>query len=389
MIIDIQKGFLSSILYSESLSEAISCGLYSELFTYPLYKNIFKKMEFLHEKSIVISPISLVNELDSSYETVLMDIYSSNSISISSHFINILEENYQKELIKKEIFGLIDGFENKKTSEIKSTLYSFVSNLEDKTQDKLFEVHSFDESLIKPIKCIGNDYIKLPLGVVSMLAAKGGIGKSATAINCAITEALHNNKSFLWLSEDPLGESMNRINLISQNYSFSDIKETIKQNILISDDIPFYIVDKNGEPTSDFYRFKQIVKDCKLIVLDTLINFYIGAENDNVDARKFMKPLMKWAKDENKAILLLHHTDKYKDYARGAGDIVNACKSVYYLKENKFNKSARDIELKKDNYNIGIGNFTVNVFPTIEKHTSTIKKEKNYSVKELIKEINF
>jgi replicative DNA helicase len=139
------------------------------------------------------------------------------------------------------------------------------------------------------------------------------------------------------------------------------------ENIHTTDSFPTPLLERvKGTPkiSSRFNQIKAELKDYDLVVLDPLLAFYGGDENDNSQARVFMQPFMNWARDTNKSIVFLHHSAKStgassNNKSRGAGAFVDASRVCYemnkiYKKDNQTIESSkshlRDIRLSKDNY---------------------------------------
>lgn len=179
---------------------------------------------------------------------------------------------------------------------------------------------------------------------VIMIYGQGGIGKSMAAIHSAIkfVENNPNKKAVLWLTEDSEGENRKRfVNLVK---AFSD-KPTDYFNSRIhfisSEPIRFTVLkDGNALPSSDFHIIESELKQYDLIVLDPLLQFQGGDENNNTHAGAMMGLLKSWTAEYQKIVLLLHHATFYADTpdkprARGAKEWVNGTRGAYSLKRLK------------------------------------------------------
>jgi replicative DNA helicase len=110
-----------------------------------------------------------------------------------------------------------------------------------------------------------------------------------------------------------------------------------------------------------FYKLKHTLRDFDFIILDPLIAFYGGDENNNSQAREFMNLLAEWADKEDKAILVVHHNNKsVTGGIRGASAFVDAVRLQYELLTNENNKENtellpaghRTIKIVKDNWGV-------------------------------------
>ena len=96
------------------------------------------------------------------------------------------------------------------------------------------------------------------------------------------------------------------------------------------------------------------------IILDPLIAFFGGDENNNSQAREFMNLLTEWADKEDKAILVVHHNNKsVTGGIRGASAFVDAVRLQYQLylpselnEENLLPSNYRIIKVIKDNWGV-------------------------------------
>lgn len=213
----------------------------------------------------------------------------------------------------------------------------------------LFEKESICDTHEEEIEFICEDWLPFPKKTVSMIIARGGIGKSWVMLQLAMRHIEDTGEeAFLWLSEDPKGVSKKRASLLSKKFFKKDIAAF--ENLFIygsergTTDIVFN--EKN------FTSLKSAFKNCSLIGLDPLGSFFEGNENSNSDARKFMQKFIQWATEENKAIVFIHHVDKVAGKIRGAGAFRDAVRVVYEITEDTEDPLKLSFSLDKDNYAI-------------------------------------
>ncbi len=211
----------------------------------------------------------------------------------------------------------------------------------------------------KKTEFILEDYLPLPQGSASLLIGKGGEGKSLISVYLGLNFVKQNpgKKAFLWLSEDSSGITKYRANQIGKTL---DIEENHYSRLFISESDPFCFLKQranNQKPSinPDLSLLKTELEDFDFIVLDPLSHFFGGDENNNSQARLFMKEINKWAQQENKTILLIHHLAKSsKDHpekqARGAGDFLNSSRVVYLVEKANRSFDGFKFTLVKDNY---------------------------------------
>jgi len=232
--------------------------------------------------------------------------------------------------------------------EAKAAILEFSKDLE-KNIVQRFDYETIDENeKIKEISFFLKDFLPIPQGATTMISAKGGSGKSALALQLALRASAQKIPTLAWLSEDP------------KNITVSRAKNVAKSNKLAINNylnflyrIPFQILTKDGI-NSIFYEFKAACRDFKIIILDPLIAFFGADENSNSEARRFMDLLSDWAKDEGKAIILIHHQTKFADVsiARGASAFTDAVRAQYSVKRDNKDDRFVIVKLEKDNWGI-------------------------------------
>ena len=229
-----------------------------------------------------------------------------------------------------------------------------------------FETKNLSEAVETFQTFILEDSIPMPEGTVCMISAKGGTGKTNLSLLIA-SEFIKNHQGMvaLWLTEDDEGNVKHRINTLLKH----EIIESFNQERveLIVDNPIHFAKTKGNEFISDidsFDSFKAFccISDIRLLILDPLLAFFGGNENDNAQARTFMQPFINWCKEVNITIILIHHSSKGETNTRGAGAFSDAVRCAYTIsmpikEENKHivedeYKSAqgiRTIKCTKDN----------------------------------------
>ncbi len=193
------------------------------------------------------------------------------------------------------------------------------------------------------------DFLPIPKSAITMLSASGGSGKTFLSIQLALqlVKNLPNSKVLLWLSEDDKGIVKHRTELIIN--SILDDSFSI-ENIDIIDDMPYHLDINN------FNDYKDIFAPYNLVIIDPLIAFYGGQENDNSQARYFMNLLNKIARTNLQSILIIHHSTKatkeQESRTRGASAFVDAVRLSYEITNIENETSIKRINIIKDNYGV-------------------------------------
>lgn len=192
------------------------------------------------------------------------------------------------------------------------------------------------------------DFLPLAKRKVTMLSAKGGSGKSFIAIQAGIRLTNQGKKVGMWLSEDESGEIRERSDLINSRILFNS--NPLSEHLYIngSENYPPQITHNM------FEAIREAWKGLDLVVIDPLIGFFSGNENDNSQAKQFMSILTSIATQNNQAILVIHHNTKQdqdgNSTTRGASAFVDAVRILYNLKYDK-EKQKHIIKIEKDNLN--------------------------------------
>ena len=249
-----------------------------------------------------------------------------------------------------------------------------------------------------------SDWLPIPKNTLTMISAPGGTGKSFLSIQLAIRIIAENpeHRILLWLSEDPLYYTKDRINKIFERIvpHLQDKKEEILNQIDIigaeQETIYFNIIDEKAPDEIKAIqkeRLKKIgdelVVNYNVVVLDPLIAFYRGEENSNSEARAFMNILNRMAQDRLLSIVLIHHHNKMENggKTRGASAFVDAVRLLYTLNtiktgDKEIHPTKRLIRIEKDNWGVkqllNTSEFEREILPYSVKEV-TIKKEEEKS----------
>ncbi len=371
---------LSSLIFSEKSIKNID----SDIFYYPMHKSICSTLLLLEQQNLPRDEIIIHNHLiktmkldENLVASSMMDVLSATPSSNFQAYIDRLEELKRIRNVKSSLLNIqIDIQENKTANEIEASLLSLSEKIVTKSGVELFKMVPASYVEAKESDFITKSFIPIPKKTVSIFSAGGGTGKTSLLLQLAM-HYLHENqeeKAFCWLSEDPLGLTKHRLNhVIGGLYPLG--AETLHR-LILSDDLTFpTLLEQNRAITinSHFYKMKMMLKEFKLIILDPLIAFYGGDENNNAQAKLFMQLFTKWASDEDKTIIFIHHSTKNTSQSRGASAFVDAARAVYEIEKIKdedgkeVDTTKRKITLTKDNYRASkyFGGFSkqIQVFP--------------------------
>lgn len=371
--INIEKVVLINYILKPSLFN--SSPLKSDIFFLEFHRKLFQTLQKLNEQNLQFDKLIIQSKIgEDAKNSFFNELNNENIKNNIKDFENILIEYYQKRVLSKNLQNInLEMNKDLSIEKIKALLLQEIQNLDNFTsKDKLFEIEAINEIIEEKTEFICDDWLPIPKRTVSIISAQGGIGKSWAAIQLGLRHLMKNpnEKVYAWLSEDPKGLSKNRAKSICSEILKKNLNDFSNLQITGLECEPFHIVNDNGTINEKFEIMKNMLKDFNVIILDPLIAFYSGNENDNVEARIFMQVFTKWANRENKTIIFIHHKDKQGKNTRGASSIIDAVRSIYEIEEIENNEIERKFTLKKDNY--GISNIlkgsTINKIILPKKH---------------------
>jgi RecA-family ATPase len=233
---------------------------------------------------------------------------------------------------------------------------------------------TFADQDVPPRQWLVNGLI--PANTVTLLSGDGGAGKSLLALQLAMSVAI--GHELPWLdrkidkgtafyvgAEDDLEEMQRRVNDVSMG-NMIDMRtlEDLHLSSLTNRDALLSVVDNKTNIVHPSPLWHQLVSAIeaqkpKLVVLDTLADFYPGNENDRAQARQFIGQLRQVCVKQRTTIVLLSHPS-LSGMATGTGTSGNTAwnnsvRSRLYmtrLKEDGYepDKAVRKLTVMKSNY---------------------------------------
>lgn len=361
--ISIERSVLSSIIFNPDIFEGASKELSTEHFYLASHKDIYGAMTRLAsvdkpiDEEFLKSELRRVGRFD---EQTMLDILTANPISNISAYIQELGKF--KDI--RTLLGLSVQFQKAAKSEdpVRAAKELIVALEEGISVDRRLPKPTYHADIVeKDVEFILKEWLPIPKNTVSLLTAPGGSGKTWTVLQIAARFCMEQvtSRAFLWLSEDPKSLSKSRINKIISTI-LADTSHTLQ--IDIADDATPHLLNIIGNRvTTDpiWHDLKKVFAPYDLIILDPLIAFFGGDENNNGHARFFMQLFTEFASKTSKTIIFIHHSTKGTAGSRGAGAIVDAARLHYEIdrvrtKDKEIDESKshmRLIRIAKDNYN--------------------------------------
>ena len=164
----------------------------------------------------------------------------------------------------------------------------------------------------------------LPRGVVSMLAAHGGTGKSTIALMLSICAALGRplfgvntvqSKTLFVSLEDSAHIVRHRLAFIFQRWGIDPKQVDNRLYVVDGTENPELFAAENraaGEATATYFELRSLVQSegVELVIVDNASDAYGGDEIQRRQVRAFIRALVEVARMTNCAVLLLAHVDK-------------------------------------------------------------------------------
>lgn len=244
------------------------------------------------------------------------------------------------------------------------------------------------------------DFLPMPKNTITMLSSQGGMGKSFLSLIISGKFINETNQSVAaWFTEDEAPFVKDRYDKLLENGLLNSINE--KKLHLITTAPPQLARIERGVFVANYEELKNLrlwcaEKEIKLLIIDPLLAFYGGDENNNAQARTFLQPFIEFCKNDNINILFIHHATKPSadspSRTRGATAFIDGVRCAYEMSyptikvqnkekpdSDKIEKGFRVIKNTKDNRGVrqhlnrnGWVAFAteMKVLPEIKKHIS-------------------
>lgn len=389
--------FFEPSLIEETILKPLDFGV-------PAIGKIFQLMQKFSKDGLPIDEDFILKKIPNDkieeYQNILIQILATNPISNPRAYEIEIKENAKKRALEKLITGSKKLLGEKSSKEVLKTISKEIELLEDEYKtNSIFKIKSIhDIKATKPSFLIP-DICPIQENEINILSANGGSGKSFFCGFLSLNIIKTGKKCFSWFSEDDEGITKSRLHDIINIHKNLEITDNL--TICGRETMPFHFVEKTSkriEINDMFYQMKKELRSYDVIILDPLIAFFGGDENNNAEARYFMSLLNSWCATDKKTIIMIHHNNKVdKDgnsTSRGASAFTDACRMQYNLKykfldteKKEIDKTKRIAELVKTNHWYGIKEFEIKLFNTPifyeENNTSSnnkkVKKDKRYS----------
>ena len=369
--LNIERALLSAILFDayQPHMQVLFSQLKSTDFYLPFHQQFFATCNELMqaEKPVDEEFIRSLMLKNRTFDEVnMLDIMSANPISnVEAYMRDVIALSQKRSLvtvateIKKNIIE--DG------SEPLETIDASIKRIEQIAENGSITIErsSIVDMVAEDTEFWCKSWMPIPKGTLSMITAPGGTGKTWLVLQLAVRIAKEavGTKVFLWLSEDPSGSVKSRYEAIEKEILSSYGAHDVARDIHISVADPLLLLDVHGHAAkinAKFYAMKRELREYDVIVIDPLLAFYGGDENNNSQARVFMQAFLNWCRGEGKTIIFLHHSRKGDSNggsrSRGAGAIIDAVRCVYDMEHITVRKNDKQVP---DTSKLGMRRFTL------------------------------
>lgn len=388
----IEKSFLCTLILDPSSLKEASIIKPNQIQTLS-YRKIYNVILELSKQGKPIEESYIFGMINEAETEEFIDIIAYSAYSNIKHYIQEIQRLEKERSFNLSLSQLISN-DKFKIEEKVELLQILSQNLEEEQgESTLFSIkNSANIKAEKPYFYLYNIF-PIQNNEVTLISASGGTGKSWIALWLLLQlRKEHNLKVFGFLSEDSLGGTKHRIEILRKtNPEFTNIEIDFIGKESRPEAIFSYDNRHNLQVSDYFYQLKLALKSYDIIVIDPLIAFAGGDENSNVDARFMINLLNAWCIKENKSIILLHHHSK-NNLVRGASAYVDAVR-LHYSIEKGDDTSMRIAKLIKTNHYHGKDEFYISLFKTspqnISKQIDKTKEEINNPYEENAIELDY
>lgn len=360
--INIERAILSSIFFKPELFEEVASTLKPGDFYLPAHRYIFEAMKACELEDLPIDEEFVRQKLENRFdEEAMLQIIGTNPLPGVSAYANEIKQKSAKRATLEALQKAQEQVLEEQDPFIAfDVLGQKVEKIRNGTGSRWkSKIRKFSDFQKKETEFFCRDWIPIPRGAISLLTGKGGGSKTMASLQLLIRFLDENpdKKAFAWFSEDSEGQLEERGEQICQMLNIDpkvlDRLEAI-ENIEV---VPHFTnFEKKATMTEEFYSIKYDLKCYDFVLLDPLIAFFSGNENDNAQARFFMNHLNSWAVRENKALVIIHHHSRdkkdQKGDSRGASAFVDAVRLQYTITGNTEDNRMAIFEIVKDNWGV-------------------------------------
>lgn len=358
VIVEIERSILSTFMFDYIFFENNHERLKTSDFYSMKHQRIYEKMTELIKEGLPLDENFLAKK--GVIKSDIVEIMTTSPISNASTYIDeIIEESKKREISTQ--LNILRAKSNLNSTELLQEIEkTFTGNSQLNNSLNFLNISNTSKIKAEKPEFYLEDECPIQKREINLFSSHGGGGKSFTLLYLLLKLAKE-NKVFGFFSEDSLGITKNRIQILRATHPnlIYDIDMIGKDQPLK----PFIEFDKsrNLKPTKFFFLFKKVMKPYDIICIDPLIAIAGDDENSNSQAKFLMALLNEWIEKENKTMLVIHHHSKAGE-SRGASALIDAVRIHYIVTKKENNDTDRLLKLVKTNHYTGGSEFRVQLF---------------------------
>lgn len=216
----------------------------------------------------------------------------------------------------------------------------------------------------------------MPAGVLTLLSAHGGTGKSMVALTAAVALAMgrpfmgkptERCRVLFWSAEDPESVVRHRLARICRHQVIDPNELARWLTVIDATQEPVLYAEshrgeKRGVTSAAYDRLKQQIDalGVNVIIIDNASDTFDANENERARVREFCRLLVQLGAEREAAVLLLAHIDKHTAKSQGSGEGYSGSTAWHNSARSRLFMSVKDgvlvLEHQKSNYGRRAGN---------------------------------
>lgn len=357
---NIERAVLSSIFFNPELFEEVASQIKASDFYLPAHRYMFEAMMACEREELPIDEDFVRQKLGKKFdENAMLEVIATNPLPTCAAYAVELKQKSAKRATLEALQKAQEQLGQEQDPFIAfDVLSQKIEKIRTGTGSKWeAKIKSFSDFEKKETEFFCKNWIPIPRGAISLFTGKGGGSKTMASLQLLIRFLSENpeKKAFAWFSEDSEGVLQSRGEQICEMLNIDPAVLKRLKAIENSEAVPHFTnFEKKASMTEEFYAIKHALKPYDLVVLDPLIAFFSGNENDNAQARFFMNHLNAWVVQQNKAMVIIHHHSKDKENAtaRGASAFIDAVRLQYTITGDTEDNRQAIFEIVKDNWGV-------------------------------------
>lgn len=218
MIENIEKTLIATFIDNYDLFEETS--LKSENFYDVRYAKIFEVLKKLHKKELPFDENLIIKELGASYESVLIEILATTSVTNVRSYEKMIIEDFEKrelyKFLKTRINELENDFDNNQSH--LSVIHQLNNYQVNTSFTNLFNIESTRSIKATKPEILISNICPVQKKEINLFTSKGGVGKSYTLLYIMMELQKTGLSCFGFFSEDAKGVTKDRLEILKKTH---------------------------------------------------------------------------------------------------------------------------------------------------------------------------